>query len=116
MKAHHIIRRFLFLATLSIFSPTPAEALGGYAIDLISCNPTQQLFLEAQLKRATTIGKFVSLNLGSNINNRQGWYLDGFIMNFVTLLMGNYQDAYVFSLAITLSHQYHTSRVMSSGS
>lgn len=75
MKAEHTIRRFLLLAALSIFSPTPAEAVGGYAIDLDICNPTQQLFLEAQLQRASTIGKFVSLNLGSNMSNRQGWYV-----------------------------------------
>lgn len=113
MKAEHTIRRFLLLAALSIFSPTPAEAVGGYAIDLDICNPTQQLFLEAQLQRASTIGKFVSLNLGSNMSNRQGWYLNGYIMNFVTLLMGNAQDAYVFSRATIPYCVGHTARFAS---
>ncbi|CAF9919305.1 hypothetical protein IMSHALPRED_004586 [Imshaugia aleurites] len=92
MKANGVISNFLLLATLSLFSSTPAEA-AGYAIDTISCWPAQQLFIEAQLKRASTIGKFVSLNLGDNMSNRQGWYLNGLIMNFVTKLMGDARDA-----------------------
>ena len=112
MKANHLIRKLLLFATLSIFSPSPVEA-AAYAIDLISCNPAQQLFLEAQLKRASTIAKFVSLNLGSNMSNRQGWYLNGYIMNYVTLLMGDARDAYVLSAAMTPSYQCHTRDVAS---
>lgn len=92
MKSNGVIAKILLLEILSLFSSTPAEAQG-CAIDIVSCNAVQQLWLEAQLKRASTIGKFVSLNLGDNLSNRQGWYLNGYIMNFVTLLMGDAQEA-----------------------
>lgn len=102
MKANGVISRFLLFATLFLFSSTPAEAQG-YAIDYVSCSTAQQIFMEDQLLRATTIGKFVSLNLGDNLRQAQGWYLKGWIMNFVTLLMGDAQDAYVLSEAFSPS-------------
>lgn len=106
MKVNSIIRNVLLLATLSLFSSCPAEA--SYAIDTNSCNTGEANFIKAQSIRATTIGKFVSLNLNPGApvggeENPYGWSMDGYIGEQITLLMGDAQEAYVVSGAFTIS-------------
>ena len=107
MKPIRMMRKFLLVATLCI-SSCPADA--SYAIDPISCDPIiKGPFMDAEIERAATIAKFVSLNLGNNgrinpASNPQGWYYDSYVRAQVDLLMGEAQDAYVISGEAIFSH------------
>ncbi len=100
------MRKFLLVATLCI-SSYPVD--GSYAIDPVSCDPiTTGPFIEAELQRAATLAKFVSLNLANDARrnpstNPQGWYNDNYVRAQVELLMGTAHDAYVFSTETILS-------------
>ena len=104
------MRKFLLLAALCI-SSCPAEA--AYAIDPDSCNPNSDgAFLEAQLQRAATLAKFISLNLSNNngrknpATNPEGWYYDAYVQDQVKLLMGGASDAYVISTETIFSYPF----------
>lgn len=106
MKSNRLMRKFLLVATLCI-SSYPVD--GSYAIDPVSCDPiTTGPFIEAELQRAATLAKFVSLNLANDARrnpstNPQGWYNDNYVRAQVELLMGTAHDAYVFSTETILS-------------
>ena len=93
--------RRIFLVALLCISSYPVD--GSYAIDPVSCNPlTTGPLMEAELQRAATLAKFMSLNLANDnrrnpATNPQGWYYDNYVRAQVALLMGDGYDAYVFS-------------------
>ena len=115
MKTNHIIRRLLFLAALCISS---SDALIRFAIDPTSCSAGgYENFLLAKLRRVSTIGKFMSLNLGNSdsqgfLRNPWKWQLDGHINDQIKLLMGDTQDAYVCLESLPLFMPWTESQVV----
>lgn len=101
------MHRFLLAAILCI-SSYPVD--GSYAIDPVSCDPASTgPFMQAEVQRASTIAKFISLNLANNervnpATNPQGWYYDNYVRTQVELLMGDGYDAYVLSAESILSY------------